>query len=52
MLIVKYKLFMKNDVQHNDTQHNGRVLLCSVSAMLNVANKLIMLSVSYAECRN
>jgi len=32
---------MKCDTQHNDTQHNGRALLCRV---------LFMLTVTYAEC--
>jgi hypothetical protein len=36
---------MKRDTQHNEVQHNGRVLLFLVSFMLNVANNPIMLSV-------
>jgi hypothetical protein len=45
-LSVTNKTFMLSVyTQHNDTQHNGRVLLCWVSFTLSVTNKPFLLSV-------
>jgi hypothetical protein len=37
-------------MRHNDTRHNGRVLLCRVSFMLSVTHKPYYAMCHYAEC--
>jgi hypothetical protein len=43
---------MVNKTQHNDTQHNSRALLCSMSFMLTVTYVERHITAPYAECRH